>query len=176
VSDRSLTCWTPNPPARRTAVGLQRRDGKEGRRDSSDEPGADGRRREHRDLREQQALPLRLVAARYPRWVSALFTMPFVVNPLVPVEGPTAQAGVASALPLMLLLAAQVLGDAQRRRGVVVVERDTTRAEYAANLRERAAMEERARIARELHDVVAHHLSMISVQAETVPRRGRYRA
>ncbi len=32
-------------------------------------------------------------------------------------------------------------------------------------------MEERNRIARELHDVVAHHLSMIAVRAETAPFR-----
>ncbi len=35
----------------------------------------------------------------------------------------------------------------------------------------RAALEERARIAREMHDVVAHHMSMIAVQAETAPYR-----
>ncbi|MFB9239144.1 sensor histidine kinase [Plantactinospora siamensis] len=35
----------------------------------------------------------------------------------------------------------------------------------------RAVLEERARIARELHDVVAHHMSMIAVQAETAPYR-----
>jgi signal transduction histidine kinase len=35
----------------------------------------------------------------------------------------------------------------------------------------RAALEERARIAREMHDIVAHHMSMIAVQAETAPYR-----
>ncbi len=35
----------------------------------------------------------------------------------------------------------------------------------------RAVLEERARIAREMHDVVAHHMSMIAVQAETAPFR-----
>nr|WP_269440660.1 histidine kinase [Micromonospora tarapacensis] len=35
----------------------------------------------------------------------------------------------------------------------------------------RAVLEERTRIARELHDVVAHHMSMIAVQAETAPYR-----
>lgn len=35
----------------------------------------------------------------------------------------------------------------------------------------RAVLEERARIAREMHDVVAHHMSMIAVRAETAPYR-----
>ena len=36
---------------------------------------------------------------------------------------------------------------------------------------QQAVLEERTRIARELHDVVAHHMSLIAVQAETAPYR-----
>lgn len=36
---------------------------------------------------------------------------------------------------------------------------------------QRAVVEERARIARELHDVVAHHMSMIVVQSQSAPLR-----
>jgi signal transduction histidine kinase len=35
----------------------------------------------------------------------------------------------------------------------------------------RAVLEERARIARELHDVVAHHMSLVAIRAESAPHR-----
>jgi signal transduction histidine kinase len=35
----------------------------------------------------------------------------------------------------------------------------------------RAVLEERSRIAREMHDIVAHHMSLIAVRAETAPYR-----
>ncbi len=64
-----------------------------------------------------------------------------------------------------------VLGDlvhARRRvAGQLAEEKQVSAAERAR----RSMVEERARLARELHDVVAHHMSMITVQAETA----RYR-
>ena len=51
-------------------------------------------------------------------------------------------------------------------------ERLAAATQQTRHQRERnAVLEERARIARELHDVVAHHMSMIAVQAETAPYR-----
>jgi signal transduction histidine kinase len=62
---------------------------------------------------------------------------------------------------------------------VVVVAGQLTRVRSRARRRLAVAEEhglvlaERARIARELHDVIAHHMSMIAVRAETAPYRLR---
>ena len=67
-----------------------------------------------------------------------------------------------------LLLAAWALGDAIRSRRAQQSQRLRVAEQEAATAREQAAravVEERLRIARELHDVVAHSMSLIAVQA-----------
>ena len=67
-----------------------------------------------------------------------------------------------------LLLTAWALGDAIRSRRIQQSERLRIAEQEAAAARElaaRAVVEERLRIARELHDVVAHSMSLIAVQA-----------
>jgi signal transduction histidine kinase len=82
----------------------------------------------------------------------------------------------------VVAVAALAIGDARGLRGEAIAERDASRRQVAESMREQAAMEERTRIARELHDVVAHHVSMIAVQAEAaslttpdLPQEGRQR-
>jgi signal transduction histidine kinase len=57
----------------------------------------------------------------------------------------------------VMLLVRRIVGDRERRAQVAERERDLAARE--------AVVEERARIARELHDVIAHHVSMIVIQA-----------
>jgi len=64
-------------------------------------------------------------------------------------------------------VAADALGVWRRARRALVCAAEATELEQAR----RAVLEERARIARELHDVVAHHMSLIAVRAETAPFR-----
>ncbi|MGZ4249805.1 MAG: sensor histidine kinase [Solirubrobacteraceae bacterium] len=76
------------------------------------------------------------------------------------------EAGVLTVLLASLAPAAAFAGIAQRARGTALIH-DAARQAAAGELLEHAARGERARIARELHDIVAHHISMIAVQAET---------
>ncbi|CAL9498599.1 hypothetical protein SUDANB120_03398 [Streptomyces sp. enrichment culture] len=80
-------------------------------------------------------------------------------------------AGSESTIPATLLLFtfAGVLGYALRAGRLArrkLVEQETLTEEERAR---RALLEERSRIARELHDVVAHHMSVISIQAQVAP-------
>ena len=106
-----------------------------------------------------------LFASTYGRGWSVLPALPFVINAIEPFDGQN--AGLSSVLLLMVVVAAAALGDSRRQRGEALAERDETRQAMSDTLQDQAAMEERARIARDLHDVVAHHVSAIAVEAES---------
>ena len=64
-------------------------------------------------------------------------------------------------------VAVDSIGSRLRAQRALTAQKESTAAERARL----AALEERTRIARELHDVVAHHMSLIAVRAETAPYR-----
>ncbi|MET7301251.1 sensor histidine kinase [Embleya sp. NPDC005575] len=67
-------------------------------------------------------------------------------------------------LTIAAVVGASLRGRRQARRELVV-QSELTAEERAR----RTLLEERTRIARELHDVVAHHMSVISIQAQVAP-------
>ncbi|MEU6145710.1 sensor histidine kinase [Streptomyces sp. NPDC047081] len=72
---------------------------------------------------------------------------------------------IVAVLLATLASAAAATGVTHHVRSTALAHSATEQA-FADTLLEHAARGERARIARELHDVVAHHISMIAVQAE----------
>ncbi|MFG3215664.1 sensor histidine kinase [Streptomyces tendae] len=72
-----------------------------------------------------------------------------------------------SFLVTVVIFGAVMMGDAVRSREETRNERNLVQAQLIAMERQQAAEAERAAIARELHDIVSHSVSMIAVQAES---------
>ncbi|MCW2933204.1 MAG: putative two-component system sensor kinase [Actinomycetia bacterium] len=99
-------------------------------------------------------------------WMWALTLLPWWLQAARTVPGLTVLA-VGTVVFTAVALAADAFGGRYRARLELAEVAD--RAEVEAG--RRAVLEERARIAREMHDVVAHHLSLIAVRAEAAPYR-----
>jgi signal transduction histidine kinase len=111
-----------------------------------------------------------LAGIRQPRaelwWMWALSLIPWclwLTADIPNLHGPAGSIVVFTAM----VIAVDSIGSRLRAQQFLVTQTERAEAERAR----RAVLEERARIARELHDVVAHHMSLIAVRAETAPYR-----
>jgi signal transduction histidine kinase len=112
------------------------------------------------------ALVCYLLGRRHRRRVWMAVIAPFVVYAVTPYALPGPGGRYLGVLLAALTVGAAAIGAAGRAREEARERKESRRA-IADTMLEHAARGERARIARDLHDVVAHHLSMISVQAES---------
>ncbi|WP_198664119.1 sensor histidine kinase [Jiangella endophytica] len=107
------------------------------------------------------------VAVRYDRWTTVCA---WAITVAAMLTGTGDDAGTAVTM-IVAVTAIAVIGDLVRARRST--SRDLERQTELSELEKarRTVLEERSRIARDLHDVVAHHMSLVVVQAETAPYR-----
>nr|WP_308129496.1 histidine kinase [Actinoplanes polyasparticus] len=116
-----------------------------------------------------QILGFLLILGRLAVVEDAALTIWATTFSLVPVfvYAPYANAWGAAILLVAIAALGDIVSRRRRTKALLAESVELTELERA----KRAVLEERTRIAREMHDVVAHHMSMIAVRAETAPYR-----
>jgi signal transduction histidine kinase len=104
------------------------------------------------------------VARTTARWMALLTVLVGALNLPLGSDGRPWTVCTVAVIAVVLI---DALRDWQQTREALEVETANVEREHS----QRAVLEERARIGRELHDIVAHHMSMIAVQTETAPYR-----
>lgn len=89
----------------------------------------------------------------------------FLVNAVTPFSA--SEPGEASYLLLAVVIGALGFGRLLHSRSTLIAEREALTLAHTSAVREHLLLVDRTAIARELHDVVAHHISHIAIQAET---------
>ncbi|MGH9124622.1 MAG: sensor histidine kinase [Acidimicrobiales bacterium] len=102
---------------------------------------------------------------RQTQAVAVLLPLPFLVLVLFGSRPGASEAGLLAAA-LAAFAPAAAWGGIAEQALRLAAENSAAHEVIASTLLEHTARGERARIARELHDVVAHHISMVAVQAE----------
>ena len=116
-------------------------------------------------------------------WIALQFAVGSAIQELVDDSRGTARNGVIAPIPaavaLTLVINAAYFGGAvlggqiswrNARQKALLAEQAATIRAQSDTLRRRAVTDERLRIARELHDVVGHHVSVIGIQAAAARR------